>query len=37
MNVPLAGGGQMPAGTGQPAEKKHEGKGAGATPTPGPQ
>src|SRR5437016_11576784 len=37
MNVPPAGGGQMPAGTGQPAEKKHEGKGAGATPTPGPQ
>ena len=37
MNVPPAGGGQTPAGTGQPVEKKHEGKGAGATPTPGPQ
>ena len=37
MNVPPAGGGQTPAGTGQPAEKKREGKGAGATPTPGPQ
>ena len=37
MNVPPAGGGQTPAGAGQPVEKKHEGKGAGATPTPGPQ
>ena len=37
VSAPPAGGGQTPAGTGQPVEKKHEGKGAGATATPGPQ
>ena len=35
VNAPPPTGAQMPAG--QPAEKKHEGKGQGATPTPGPQ
>jgi len=43
LNAPPAGGGQMPAGqptgqTGQPSERKHEGKGqSAATATPGPQ
>jgi hypothetical protein len=37
MNAPPTGGGQMPAGTGQQGEKKHEGKGKGETPTPAPQ
>jgi hypothetical protein len=37
VNAPPPGGGQMPAGTGPEGEKKHEGKGQGATPTPGPQ
>ena len=35
VNAPPTSGAQAPAG--QPAEKKHEGKGKGATPTPGPQ
>ena len=35
LNPPPPSGAQMPAG--QPGEKKHEGKGKGATPTPGPQ
>jgi hypothetical protein len=37
VNAPPTGGGQMPAGTGQQGEKKHEGKGKGETPTPAPQ
>ena len=40
VTAPPAGGAQMPAGSGEPVEKKHEGKGKGAgatTPTPGPQ
>jgi hypothetical protein len=38
VTAPPTGGGQLPAGTGQPGEKKHEGKGKGAaTPTPAPR
>jgi hypothetical protein len=37
VNAPPTGGGQMPTGTGQQGEKKHEGKGKGETPTPAPQ
>jgi hypothetical protein len=37
VNAAQTGGGQMPAGTGQQGEKKHEGKGKGETPTPAPQ
>jgi hypothetical protein len=38
VTAPPTGGGQFPAGTGQPpGEKKHEGKGKGETPTPAPQ
>jgi len=37
VNAPPIGGGQLPAGTGQPGEKKHEGKGKAETPTPAPR
>jgi hypothetical protein len=38
VTAPPIGGGQMPAGAGQPpGEKKHEGKAKGETPTPAPQ
>ncbi|HWY50087.1 MAG TPA: DUF6600 domain-containing protein [Chthoniobacterales bacterium] len=37
VNAPPTGGGQMPAGTGQQKEKKHEGKGKAETPTPAPR